>query len=61
MDKDATKNYQRIIPDTGQFYGVPRPVLWVIASEIGSFIKKEPTKTEVLLKTIWNERSYEAK
>ncbi len=61
VDKDATKNYQRIIPDTGKFYGVPKPVLWVIASEIGRFIKKEPTKTEVLLKTIWNEGSYEAK
>ena len=61
MDKDATKNYQRIIPDTGKFYGVPKPVLWVIASEIDSFIKKESTKTEVLLKTIWNEGSFEAK
>jgi len=61
VDRNATKNYQRIIPDTGKFYGVPKPVLWVIASEIGRFIKKEPTETEVLLKTIWNEGSYEAK
>ncbi len=61
VDKDATKNYQRIIPDTGTFYGVPKPVLWIMASEISSFIKKEPKKAEILLKTIWNERSYEAK
>ena len=61
VDKEATKNYQRIIPDTGKFYGVPKPILWVIASEIGSFIKKEPTKAEVFLKTIWTEGSYEAK
>ena len=60
-DKDATKNYQRIIPDTGKFYGVPKPVLWVIALQVGKFIQKEPTKAEVLLKTIWNEGSYEAK
>jgi 3-methyladenine DNA glycosylase AlkD len=61
MDIDATKNYQRIIPDTGKFYGVPKPVLWVIALQVGKFIQKEPTKTEVLLKTIWKEGSYEAK
>lgn len=61
MDRDATKNYQRIIPDTGRFYGVPKPVLWVIALQVGKFIQKEPTKAEVLLKTIWNEGSYEAK
>lgn len=60
-DKDSTKNYQRIIPDTGKFYGVPKPVLWVIALQVGKFIQKEPTKAEILLKTIWNEGSYEAK
>ncbi len=61
IDKDATKNYQRVILDTGKFYGVPKPVLWVIALQVGKFIQKEPTKAEVLLKTIWNERSYEAR
>jgi len=61
VDKKATKNYQRIIPETGKFYGVPKPILWVIASEISKFIQKEPTKAEVLLRTIWNEGSYEAK
>lgn len=35
VDRDATRNYQRIIPNTGKFYGVPKPVLWIIASEIG--------------------------
>jgi 3-methyladenine DNA glycosylase AlkD len=61
VDKEATKNYQRIIPDTGKFYGVPKPLLWVIALQVGKFIQKEPTKVEILLKTIWNEGSYEAK
>ena len=61
IDRDATKNYQRIIPNTGKFYGVPKPVLWVIALQVGKFIQKEPTKAELLLKTIWNEGSYEAK
>jgi 3-methyladenine DNA glycosylase AlkD len=61
VDRAATKNYQRIIPDTGKFYGVPKPVLWVIALQLEKFIQKKPTKAEVLLKTIWDEGSYESK
>jgi len=61
IDEEATKNYRRIIPDTGNFYGVPKPILRVIASEIGKFIQKEPTKAEELLKIIWNEGSFETK
>jgi len=61
VDRDATRNYQRIIPDTGKFYGVPKPVLWIIASEIGRFIEKESEKAEALLRIIWAEGSYESK
>jgi hypothetical protein len=61
VDRAATKNYQRIIPDTGKFFRVPIPILRVISEEIGKFIQKEPTKAEVLLKTIWDEGSFEAK
>jgi len=61
VDREATKNYQRIIPDTGKFYGVPLPILRIIAAEIGKFIQKEPTKAQVLLETIWNEGSFEAR
>jgi len=61
VDKEATKNYQRIIPKTGKFYGVPKPILWVMASEIGNFIRKEPGKALGLLKIIWAEGSFEAK
>ena len=61
IDKEATKNYQRIIPDTGKFFGVPLPILRVIAAEIGNFIQKEPTKARSLLETIWNESSFEAR
>ena len=61
VDKDATKNYQRIIPDTGKFFGVPLPILRVIAAEIGNFIQKEPTEARSLLETIWNEGSFEAR
>ncbi|HIH96418.1 MAG TPA: DNA alkylation repair protein [Thermoplasmata archaeon] len=61
VDREATKNYQRIISDTGKFFGVPLPILRVIATEIGKFIQKEPTKAQALLATIWNEGSFEAR
>ncbi len=61
VDKEATKNYQRIIPDTGKFYGVPLPILRVVAAEIGKFIQKQPTRAKSLLETIWNEGSFEAR
>lgn len=61
VDSEATKNYRRIIPDTGKFYGVPKPILWIIASEIGKFIQKEPEKAQGLLRVIWAEGSFEAK
>ena len=61
VDRDATKNYQRIIPDTGKFFGVPLPILRVVAAEIGNFIQKEPTEALSLLETIWTEGSFEAR
>ena len=61
VDTDATKNYQRIIPDTGKFFGVPLPILRVVAVEIGNFIQKEPTEAKLLLETIWTEGSFEAR
>ena len=61
VNKEATKNYKRIIPNTGKFYGVPKPTLWIIASEIGKFIQKESKKASELLKIIWSEGSFEAK
>lgn len=61
VDRDATKNYQRIIPYTGKFYGVPLPILRLISAEIGKFVQKETTKTPLLLETIWNESSFEAR
>ena len=57
VDKEATKNYQRIIPDTGKFYGVSLPILRVVAFEIGKFIQKEPAKAPTLLEIIWSEGS----
>jgi len=61
VDREATKNHQRIIPDTGKFFGVPLPILSVVAAEIGNFIRKEPTEAQPLLETIWTEGSFEAR
>ncbi len=61
VDREATKNYQRIIPGAGRFFGVLLPILRVVATEIGKFIQKEPTKAGLLLETIWNEGSFEAR
>ncbi|MBU0998121.1 DNA alkylation repair protein [Patescibacteria group bacterium] len=61
IDKEATKNYLRIIPDTGKFFGVPFPILRVIATEIGKFVQKEPTEAKLLLEAIWNEGSFESR
>jgi len=61
VNKEATLNYKRIIPDAGKFYGVPITVLRIIAAEIGKFIWKEQTKAKLLLETIWNEGSFEAR
>lgn len=61
VDREATRNYQRIIPDTGRFYGVPKSVLWIVASEVGKFIQKEPGKAQGVLETIWAEGSFEGK
>ena len=54
IDREATRNYKRIIPNTGRFYGVPKPVLWIIATEIGRFIQKEPERAQGLLETTWD-------
>lgn len=61
VDSNATKNYQRIIPDTGKFFGVPFPILRTISAEIGKFIQKEPLRANFFLETIWNEGSFEAR
>jgi len=61
VDREATRNYRRIIPDAGKFYGVPKPILWIIASEIGRFIQAEPEKAQRLLTVIWTEGSFEAR
>jgi len=61
VDKEATKNYQKIIPSMGQCYGVPLPVLWVIASEVGKFFQKEPARAPEVLEVFWAEGSFEAR
>ncbi len=61
VDQGAIRDHRRVIPNIGKHYGVPKPLLWTIASEFRKFATKNETKALTLLKTIWNEGSYEAK
>lgn len=61
VDEKTSKNYKRLIVDTGKFYGVPKPSLWIIAAEIRKYILKYPNKAANLLAVLWGEGSYEAR
>lgn len=61
VDEKSTENYKRLILDTGKFYGVPKPVLWVMSAEIGKFLQKNPNKAPLLLEALWEEGSYETR
>lgn len=61
VDEEATRNYLRIIPDARRFYGVPKPILGAIASEIGKFIQRNSTRAKGLLGLLWAEGSFEAR
>ena len=58
-DEKAFANYHRIIPEMGTTFGTPLPVLRVIAAEIAWQGKKEPQSVLPLLKTLWDNGSFE--
>ena len=58
-DEKAFTNYRRIIPEMGTTFGTPLPVLRVIAAEIARQGKKEPQSVLPLLKTLWDNGSFE--
>jgi len=58
-DEKAFANYRRIIPEMGTTFGTPLPVLRVIAAEIARRGKKEPQCILPLLKTLWDNGSFE--
>lgn len=61
IDEKTIKNYKRLIKDTGKYYGVPKPHLWIIAADIRKFILKNPNKAQHILQILWGEGSYEAR
>ena len=58
-DEKAFANYHRIIPEMGTTFGTPLPVLRVIAAEIARQGKKEPRSVLPMLKTLWDNGSFE--
>jgi len=59
VDEKAFANYRRVIPEMGITFGTPLPVLRVIAAEIARHGKKEPQSVLPMLKTLWNNGSFE--
>ena len=58
-DEKAAANRRRIIPEMGTTFGTPLPVLRVIAAEIARQGTKEPHSVLPLLKTLWDNGSFE--
>lgn len=58
-DEKAFANYRRIIPEMGTTFGTPLPVLRIIAAEIARRGKKEPQSVLPMLKTLWDDGSFE--
>lgn len=58
-DEKAFANYRRIIPEMGTTFGTPLPILRVIAAEIARQGKKEPQSVLPMLKTLWDNGSFE--
>jgi len=58
-DEEAFANYRRIIPKMGTTFGAPLPILRIIAAEIARQGKKEPQSVPPMLKTLWDNGSFE--
>lgn len=58
-EEKAAANYKKIIPKMVKSFGVPKPVLDVIAQEISRLGQKSPQSTLKLLKTLWQKGSFE--
>lgn len=58
-DEKSFANYRRIIPEMRKTFGTPLPALRVIAAEIAKHGKKEPHIVLPLLKTLWEDGSFE--
>ncbi|MFH1825003.1 MAG: DNA alkylation repair protein [Candidatus Firestonebacteria bacterium] len=58
-DKDTSSCYQTLVPEMGKSFGTPKPVLVIIANELGKYGQKSPKPIFSLLKTLWKNGSYE--
>lgn len=58
-DEQRQSSYRRIVPQMGENYGTPIPVLRIIASELGKFGQRNPDQIFPILGLLWNNGSFE--
>jgi len=58
-EEQRQSSYRRIVPQMGENYGTPIPVLRIIASELGKFGQRNPDQIFPILGLLWNNGSFE--
>jgi len=58
-DKEASSTYRGLVPEMGRAFGTPKPVLVVIANELGKYGQRSPKPILSLLDALWDNGSYE--
>lgn len=58
-DGQRQSSYRTIVPQMGENYGTPIPVLRIIASELGKFGQRNPDQIFPILGLLWNNGSFE--
>jgi len=58
-DKQASSSYRELVHEMGTAFGTPKPVLVVIANELGKYGQKSPKPILLLLDALWENGSYE--
>lgn len=58
-DKEASSIYRGLVPEMGRAFGTPKPVLVVVANELGKYGRKNPRPILSLLDALWENGSYE--
>lgn len=58
-DKQASSTYRELVPEMRRAFGTPKPVLVVIANELGKYGQRSPKPMLSLLDALWENGSYE--
>ncbi|MEW5759700.1 MAG: DNA alkylation repair protein [Candidatus Thermoplasmatota archaeon] len=58
-DEELSSSYRNLVPEMGKAFGTPKPVLVIIADELGKYGQKNPQPIFSILKPLWENGSYE--